>query len=157
MKKIWLFILTMVISFAPGLIGIIFTPMGHQDAWFNDLLQSGLTPPPMVFSIAWTVLYALLGIALFMIVKRPIASQRKTKSYLLFAAQMALNVLWSYVFFGLHMATAGLFIVVLLLFIAMWLERAFRCISTTASILTWPYILWLMFAAYLNMMIVYMN
>ncbi len=157
MKKIWLFILTMVISFAPGLIGIMFTPVGHTDLWFNGLNQSIVTPEPIVFSIVWSILYTLLGIALFLIVRKPIARMRKTKSYMLFATHMALNALWSYLFFGLHMAMAGLLVIVLLLFIALWMSRVFRCVSTSASILVWPYILWLMLATYMNMMIVYMN
>ncbi len=156
MKKFLLFIFAMVVSFVPGLIGIMFTPMGHGDAWFNGLNQSILTPAPWVFSVVWTVLYALLGIALFMIINAR-SRYSKTKSYLLFVTQMALNALWSYVFFGLHMAGAGMIVIVLLFLFALCMKRAFYQISRGASALVWPYLIWLMLAMYLNGMVLYLN
>ncbi len=68
MKSFFTLIAAILISFIPGAIGVLFTPVvGHTDAWFNTLANSSLTPAPIVFSIAWTILYTLLGIALFMI------------------------------------------------------------------------------------------
>ena len=106
MKKFLLFILCIIISFAPGLIGIMFTPMGHSDIWFNGLNQSALTPAPWVFATVWTILYFLLGVALFLVVQNNQTRYSKVKPYLLFATQMALNALWSCLLFGLHMVAA---------------------------------------------------
>ncbi len=157
MKKFLLFIFAVVVSFIPGLIGIMFTPMGHGDTWFNGLNQSVLTPAPWVFPVVWTILYLLLGIALFLIIQNTRTRYSKTKPYLLFVAQMALNALWSYLFFGLQMPGAAMIVVVLLLIISIWMMRAFSPISRAASILVWPYIIWLMLATYLNGMILYLN
>lgn len=157
MKKFLLFILAVVISFAPGLIGIMFTPMGHGDVWFNGLNQSVLTPAPWVFATVWTILYFLLGVALFLIIQNNRTRYSKTKPYLLFVTQMALNALWSYLFFGLHMPGAAMIVVVLLLIVSIWMMRAFNPISRAASALVYPYIIWLVLATYLNGMILYLN
>lgn len=157
MKKFLLFILCVIISFAPGLIGIMFTPMGHSDIWFDGLNQSALTPAPWVFATVWTILYFLLGVALFLVVQNNRTRYSKVKPYLLFVTQMALNALWSYLFFGLHMVGAAMIVIVLLLIISIWMMRAFNPISRGASVLVWFYIIWLVLATYLNGMILYLN
>lgn len=156
MRKFLLFVFAIVVSFIPGLIGIMFTPMGHSDVWYNALNQSVLTPAPWVFAAAWTILYTLLGIALFLIIRARTRFSKK-KSYLLFITQMAFNALWSYLFFGLHMAGAAMMVVVLLLIFSIWMMRAFYPISRSAYVLVWPYIIWLLLATYLNGMILYLN
>lgn len=156
MRNFLLFIFTIVVSFIPGLIGIMFTPMGHSDVWYNALNQSALTPAPWVFATAWTILYTLLGIALFLIIRARTRFSKK-KSYLLFVTQMAFNALWSYLFFGLQMPGAAMIVVVLLLIFSIWMMRAFHQISRAAAALVWPYIIWLILAIYLNGMILYLN
>ena len=68
MKKIFQFILAMIISYIPGFFGVVFTPHNASDAWYNALNKSVLTPDGWVFSVAWTILYALLGWALYLII-----------------------------------------------------------------------------------------
>ena len=157
MKKVFYFIVAMVLSFIPGFIGVTFTPSGASDVWYNALNKSILTPDGWVFGVAWTVLYALLGIALFLVMSNDRARAPKTRAYLLFLTQMVLNALWTYLFFGAHMAGAAMIVLVVLIFIAIWMARAFRPINRVASYLVWPYIIWMLFAAYLNGVILYMN
>lgn len=157
MKKFFQFILAMIISFIPGAIGIMFTPSGASDMWYNTINKSFLTPDGWVFGVAWTILYALLGIALFLIIVNDKTRQSKTKSYLLFLVQMVLNAMWTYLFFGLHLTGAALIVLVLLIAFSFWMMRAFYSISRPASYLVWPYILWMLFALYLNGAIIYMN
>ncbi len=156
MKKFWQFVFAIIVSFIPGMIGVMFTPRGGNDIWYNALDKSILTPPAWMFSLAWTILYALLGVALYLIIVNK-TRLSKTKSYLLFVAQMFLNALWTYLYFGLQMPTAAAVVLVLLIVIAIWMARAFRPISRTASYLVWPYIIWMLFATYLNVAIIYLN
>lgn len=156
MKKFLQFIFAMVISFIPSAIGMIFSPRGASDVWYNALNKSVLTPDGWVFGVVWTILYAMLGIALFLIITNK-TRQNKTKSYLLFVAQMSLNALWSYMFFGLHLVEGAFIVLILLILFSIWLVRAFRPISRVASYLVIPYIIWLLFAAYLNGAIMYLN
>lgn len=164
MKSFFTFILAILISFIPGAIGVLFTPItGHTDAWYNTLMNSSLTPAPIVFSIAWTVLYLLLGIALFFIWRNKNQRHNNTRTHAitasewLFAAQMVLNALWSYVFFGLHMTMLALFVLFVLIVVSVYMAREFKNVSKTAYYLVWPYIAWLVFAFYLNGVIACMN
>ncbi len=160
MKSFFTLIVAILISFIPGAIGVLFTPItGHTDAWYNSLVNSSLTPPPMVFSVAWTILYTLLGIALFLIWRAKARDERTGVSAAewLFFFQMVLNALWSYVFFGLHMPLLALFVMVALILVSMWMAREFEHVSRAAYYLVWPYIAWLLFAFYLNGVITVLN
>ena len=158
MKKFLTFVLAIVISFIPGIFGGFFSPIipGVND-WYNGLAQSVLTPNGWVFSIAWLILYTLLGIALYLIMRSGKTRQSKATAYTLFIVQMILNTLWSYLFFGLHMVGWAMICVVALVGVAFWLAIAFKPISRAASYLVWPYVAWLIFAAYLNGTILILN
>ena len=157
MKKFFKFIFAMIIAFLPGIFGVIFTPSHSNDAWYNALNNSVLTPDGWVFGVAWTILYALLGVALFLIMNNEKTRVKKTKSYVLFVVQMILNAAWTYLFFGLHLVGAALLCLVVLIAISVWMLRAFLPISKTASYLVWPYVIWMCFALYLNGTILFLN
>ena len=157
MKKFWTFVFAMIISFIPGIIGIFFTPHGASNIWYNSLVKSVLTPQSWVFGAAWTILYILLGIALFLVMINKKNRINKSRAYWLFFGQMVLNALWSFTFFGLHMAALALLILIMLIFVSIYMERAFKEINESAGYLVWPYIVWLCFAAYLNASIMFLN
>lgn len=156
MKKFWLFVLAVVISFLPGLIGLIFSPSGASDLWYNALNKPFLTPDDWVFAVVWPILYFLLGVALYLIIVDK-TRYSKAKSYGLFAVHMALNALWTYFFFGLNLIGGGLIVLVLLIAFTIWMMRAFSQISRAAYYLVWPYLIWLLFALYLNGSVLFLN
>ena len=156
MKKFWLFVLAVVISFLPGLIGLIFSPSGASDLWYNALNKPFLTPDGWVFAVVWPILYFLLGVALYLIIVDK-TRYSKAKSYGLFAVHMALNALWTYFFFGLNLIGGGLIVLVLLIAFTIWMMRVFRPISRAAYWLVWPYLVWMLFALYLNGSILFLN
>ena len=157
MRRVFQFIFAMIVSFIPGAIGNIYSPNGPSDAWYNMLNKSIVTPDGWVFGVAWTTLYALLGIALFLVMRNEQTRLSKTRAYLLFLIQMVLNALWSYTFFGAHMTGWALVVLIALIVASVMMMRAFRPFSKWASYLIWPYILWISFAAYLNIAIVWLN
>lgn len=158
MKKFWMFVLAIVISFIPGVIGGFFSPMSPgADVWYNGLNHSVLTPNGWVFMIAWFILYTLLGISLFLIMNNDRTRQNKSGAYALFVIQMGLNALWTYLFFGLQMVGGALLTLVALIAITIWMMVVFKPISRAASYLVWPYLLWLCFALYLNGVILMLN
>ena len=157
MKNFFLFVLAIVISFIPGVIGVAFTPSHSNDLWYNALNNSVLTPQGWVFGVAWTILYTILGIALFLVMKNEKSLQSKAKAYVLFAAQMGLNALWTYLFFGLHMVGGALLTLVALIAVSVWMAFAFKPFNKYASYLVWPYVAWLFFALYLNGVILTLN
>ena len=151
------FVIAMVISFLPGIFGVFFTPHGDSNLWYNGLIKSGLTPPGWVFSVAWTILYILLGVALYLVIRVTRRGVNKMLAYALFAAQMVLNGLWSYMFLGAHLPAFALVILLALFVVSIWMARVFDSIDQWAGYLVIPYILWMMFAFYLNAYIILMN
>ena len=154
------FIFAMFLSFLPGLVGVIVTPIDTGgNLWYNTLNNSVLTPDGWIFSIVWTILYMWLGLALFYIMEKNNASGRynKTSAYILFGINMVLNASWSLAFFGAQSPKTALLILTAMIVTAIFMARSFYRISKAAFWLTIPYIIWLMFAFYLNGMIIYLN
>ena len=157
MKRWVQFIIAMVISFLPGIFGMFFTPHGDGNMWYMMLAKTGLTPPGWVFSVAWTVLYFLIGWALYLIIKHAKKYSEKMRAYVLFAIQLLLNAIWPYVFFGLNMPGLALVILLVLFLDVTWMARAFFQLDRRTVYMLIPYLLWLMFAFYMNAYIVMMN
>ena len=154
------FILAMFLSFLPGILGVMVAPISAgENAWYNTLNNSIYTPAGWVFSAVWTLLYFFIGLALFLIMQKHqvINHHDKVSAYTLFAVNIILNLMWSYVFFGAQMPELALVTLSALLVIAIFMARAFFRISVPAFWLVLPYVVWLMFSFYLNATIVYLN
>lgn len=123
--------------------------------WYAHLNKSSLTPPGFVFSVVWTLLYALLAI-----IASILSSHSKTASKnvtMLFALQMLMNWAWTPLFFGLHwIVTSALWLVSLTCLNVILIIQLKKTNKTIAWLLT-PYVFWLIFASYLNVTIVLMN
>lgn len=156
MKKFWLFVLAIVISFLPGIIGVMFSPSGASDAWYNALVKPAVMPAGWVFAVVWPILYLILGIALYLIIVDR-TRYSKSMSYWAFGAHVVLNALWSYLFFGVNLMAAALVVLIALIGVTVWMMTAFRPISRPAYYMVWPYLLWLVFALYLNGAVVFLN
>jgi tryptophan-rich sensory protein len=117
--------------------------------WYAGLAKPPLNPPNWVFAPVWTMLYALMATAAWLVWKtRP--STCRPRGLGLFLAQLWFNFLWSWIFFGRHqIGMALLDIIVLWVAIALTI-RSFRKMSTTAAWLMGPYLAWVTFAGYLN-------
>ncbi len=156
MKKFFTFIWAMFLSYLPGATSALFPVTGENGCWYDNLRHSSLTPNGIVFVVVWTVLYFLLGVALYRIIRAPRA-MRRGRAYALFGVHMILNAGWTYAFFGLHLADVSLVICAVLLAVAIWMMRVFGRIDRVAGYLVWPYVIWTLFALYLNAVIVYLN
>ena len=116
---------------------------------FKNLAQPPLSPPAVLFPIVWTILYILMGIAAYLV---QVSGDRNSDSALtLYYVQLGFNFLWSVFFFkfGLYYF-ALLWLVILWVLIAMTM-KAFSKISKISAYLLAPYIIWVSFAAYLNL------
>ncbi|UCG10776.1 MAG: tryptophan-rich sensory protein [Dehalococcoidia bacterium] len=139
-----------------GLIGSVFTTPSIP-TWYAALQKPAFTPPNWLFAPAWLTLYLLMAIAAFLIWRKGLAQKEVKTALLIFAIQLILNALWSVAFFGLKSPLAG-FIVIALLWVAILFTilRFFR-LSAVAGALMLPYILWVSFAAALNIAIWQLN
>lgn len=152
-------VISVIISESAGMIGSVFT-IPEVSTWYAGLVKPALNPPAWVFGPAWTILYALMGIALFLIWKINPSEARhgeRRRAVFLFAFQLILNVFWSTLFFGLH-SPGWAFVDIILLWLAIvWTIIVFYKISKPTAWLLIPYILWVSFAAYLNYAIWMLN
>jgi benzodiazapine receptor len=118
--------------------------------WYPGLVKPPFNPPHKLFGPVWTLLYTLMAISAW-IVWATRASVCRTRGLRLFAVQLALNLLWSWIFFSRHQIGTA-FIDIVALWIAILLTiNTFRRMSTRAAWLLVPYLAWVTFAAYLNL------
>lgn len=129
---------------------------GSLPNWYERLAKPPLTPPNHLFGPVWTVLYALMAVSAWNVWKtRPSSCRRR--GLRLFAVQLALNLLWTWTFFGTHqMLTAFVDLVALWAAILLTI-LTFRKMSHTAAWLLVPYLAWVTFAGYLNFAIWKLN
>lgn len=113
-----------------------------------------LSPPGWLFPVVWTVLYALMGYASYLVAEAPGDNRR---ALVLYGVQLALNFLWPIVFFRLEWVGAALILLMVLWVAVLLTLRAFSRVSERAGDLLIPYILWLSFALYLNFGIFLLN
>lgn len=124
---------------------------GSGMAQYGQLYRPPLSPPGWVFPVVWTVLYLLMGYASYLVWTSDALPEDKKNALLLYGAQLLANFLWPIAFFGLEWRLAA-FVILLALWALIFLTiRAFSRISEQASDLLLPYILWVTFAAYLNL------
>lgn len=123
--------------------------------WYAHLHKSLLTPPGVIFSIVWSLLYALLAVIAWILSTHH--SRPSNKIFFLFTLQMIMNWVWTPLFFGLHWLMPSAFWLIgltsLNVFLIIEAKKTHRII---AGLLT-PYLIWLMFATYLNVIIAIMN
>jgi benzodiazapine receptor len=151
MKLLYSLVITVGVGAIAG-----FATASNIDGWYATLSKPWFNPPNWIFGPVWTLLYILMGIALFLIWKQP-ASLYKSNSLWLFFIQLLLNFLWSFLFFYFHkIGLAFVDIVALLLFIILTIF-SFSRLSKKAAWLMVPYVCWVSFATILNGAIYHLN
>jgi benzodiazapine receptor len=148
---------SIIICLLAAAAGSIVTVTGIN-SWYAFLNKPWFTPPNWVFGPVWTILYILMGISLAMVwgawsEKNPLA---KT-GLILFGIQLALNVAWSYLFFGLQSPLLGLVGIILLWIAILATVIWFWRIRRLAAILLLPYLTWVTIASFLNYYVFVLN
>lgn len=132
-----------------GLAGSVFT-VSSVSTWYAELVKPAFNPPAWLFAPVWTILFALMGIALFLIWRKGFKGRDAKISICIFIGQMTLNIFWSAIFFGLHNPAAAFIEIIALWLLILATIIMFAKISKPAAWLLVPYILWVSFAGYLN-------
>ena len=128
----------------------------HISSWYSTLNKPSFNPPNYLFGPVWSVLYILMGIGLYLILQTPKSAMR-TKSIMLFAVQLILNLSWSFIFFNAQSPFAALIIIGILWIAILMMMIYFHTLSPIASYLQIPYLLWVSFATVLNAAIWLLN
>jgi len=156
MNNLLKLIIAIVVSELAGVIGSLFTAPSVT-TWYPALVKPALNPPAWVFGPVWTTLFALMGIAAYLIWRKGLNRKNVKIALGIFIGQLVLNTLWSIIFFGWH-SPGGAFAEIIFLWLAILATIiVFARISKPAAWLLVPYLLWVSFAAYLNYVIWALN
>ena len=133
-----------------GVIGLIIS----RSIDYNSLQKPPLSPPSILFPIVWTILYVLMGISYGIIDSKSII---KLKTKIIYSLQLFVNATWSLIFFTLKWRLfAFIWIIILNILVIVMIIDFFKK-NKTAGLLQIPYLLWIIFASYLNLGVYLLN
>lgn len=151
-ERPWLSLgIAIVVCEVVGASGAIFTSVGLE-TWYPSLAKPTIAPPNWVFAPVWTTLFALMGIAVWLVWKRAEGRQGDTARIAIgvFAIHFVVNIGWSAAFFGFQSILIGLVVIAGLWFAILLTIILFDRVDRRAAVLLVPYLLWVTFAGYLN-------
>lgn len=146
-------VISLIIPLIVGLISGLISMGGIRE--FNTLVKPSFSPPGFVFPIVWTILYLLMGYSSYLIYEsNDYHSSCCLKIYMI---NLFVNFIWSPVFFGLNLRLFALIWIILLVFIVGYMILCFYKVNKKAAYLQIPYLVWCIFATYLNLMFYLLN
>lgn len=153
MKKAKPYIISLAITFFIAILGGVVTYAGMPK--FDSLNKPFLSPPSFLFPVVWTVLYLLMAVGAARIYLKN--APKSSSALLIYAAQLFFNFWWSAIFFGFGAYLFALIWLLILWLLVLLMILAFYKIDKISGLIQIPYLLWLTFAAYLNLGIILIN
>lgn len=147
--NIFRLVVAIVVCQGAGIVGSLFTTPSIQ-TWYASLVKPSFNPPNWLFGPVWTLLFLLMGVSAFIIWSKGLKSDEVKIALVVFGIQLLLNIVWSVLFFGLHMPLAAFVEIIFLWLSILATIIYFLPISALAAWLLAPYILWVSFASILN-------
>lgn len=149
-------LLSILIAQSAGIIGTFFT-FSAISTWYIYLNKPFFSPPNWIFGPVWTLLYTLMGISVYLVWRKYRFGKKTHKFYQAYSIQLALNALWSILFFGLKwVGVAFIEIIVMWYFIYRSIREGAKLYARAAYLL-YPYLAWVSFASFLNLAILVLN
>lgn len=136
-----------------GFLSSFFVSAGMD---YKTLQKPPLSPPGAVFTIAWSILYILMGISLALVLLAP-GGRDKSAALKIYTVQLAVNLLWPFFFFTLGWYFFSFLWIVLLAVLVIAMLIIFYDIFSKAALMNLPYLAWLLFAGYLNIGVFALN
>lgn len=150
-NKIWIYIKSILLPvIVGGIVGFIISRFID----YNSLEKPFLAPPSIVFPIVWTILYILMGVSYGMLKSKELTDE---KTNIIYYVQLGINALWSIFFFVLKWRLFSFFWIILLDIAVILMIISFYKKDKIAGLLQIPYLLWSLFATYLNLGIYLLN
>ena len=143
-------IFCILITEGAGILGSVATFPSVKGWYLTDLVKPSFNPPSWIFGPVWTVLFFLMGISLYLV-------WTKKNNLFWFWIQLILNILWSFLFFGLHSPLLAFYEIVFLWIAILITVIKFWTYRQKAGILLLPYLAWVSFASFLNLSIARLN
>ena len=152
--------ITLIVSIGIPLLigGITSLLIPNISSIYGDLIKPNFAPPDIVFPIVWTILYVLMGIASYMVYVLKYENVDVSSALFVYAIQLLLNFLWTFIFFGFKLyGLAFLELVVLVCFVMLTIKRFYKKAGKKAALLLLPYLIWIIYAGVLNFFIWMLN
>jgi benzodiazapine receptor len=154
MIKLKPLVLSLLISLGVGgLSGLL---ISGSTGVYESALRPPLSPPAAVFPVVWTILYILMGISAYLIWMSSPSPERK-RALTIYGVQLGVNFIWPLLFFCAQAFFPAFLWLVLLLILVIVMISAFSRLNRTAALLQVPYLVWTVFAAYLNLGVWFLN
>ena len=145
-------IISILIPLTVGTMSALFS--GNMSS-YSILNKPAFSPPGFIFHVVWTILYILMGASSYIVYFSN--SSNKSKALLLYCIQLFFNFCWSIIFFGLDLFLFAFIWLIALIFIIIIMIRQFLIVNPLSAYLQIPYLIWCIFAAYLNFSIFLLN
>ncbi|NTV16163.1 MAG: tryptophan-rich sensory protein [Chlorobiaceae bacterium] len=150
-------VLCIGVCFVFAFAGSTFTPLPGSEWYYSVLNKPSWNPPDWLFPPAWSLLFLLMGIALYLVVQQRSGKTKIQGALFIFGIQLLLNLGWSAAFFGFHSPLLALVVIVLLWLAIVLTIVKFKAVSPLSGYLLVPYLLWVTFASVLNFTIWQLN
>ncbi|MGL4913601.1 MAG: TspO/MBR family protein [Romboutsia sp.] len=159
-KEVINFLISVLIPLIVGFSSSIVTRLlagVDISAYYSQLIKPGFAPPSFIFPIVWTILYILMGISAYKILKKGYELPKVKDAMFYYWLQLGLNFIWSILFFGLDLRLTSLITLGIIIIVVVVMSIKFFKIDKKAAYLNIPYILWLLYAFALNYFIWMIN
>lgn len=156
MKINWkLLIICVAIPLAAGFLSSLITRGGMEI--FVSIKKPPLSPPAWLFPVVWSILYTFMGISSYLVLTSGGNREAVMDALSVYSYQLLVNILWPIFFFNFQWLFFSFIWLILLIFLAAAMIRDFYGLSKSAAYLNLPYLVWLLFAGYLNFTIWWLN
>ena len=146
-------ILFSIITFSASFIGGLVT-FSFKEPWYSGLVKSNYNPPDWIFAPVWTTLYIMMTLAIWFFWH---SKNRDMNTIYIYFIHIVFNTTWSIVFFGLHQILLSLIVLLILIFLIIILIQRFKRVNLLSYYLMIPYLLWTVYALFLNFNLLVLN
>jgi tryptophan-rich sensory protein len=147
------FILFFIITYSASFIGGMAT-ISFKEPWYSELIKSNYNPPDWIFAPVWTTLYLMMTLAIWFFWH---SKNRDMNTIYIYFIHIVFNTTWSIVFFGLHQILFALIVLLVLIFLIIILIIRFKRVNLVSYYLMIPYLLWTLYALFLNFNLLILN
>ena len=152
-NKFFSFVLFLVITYSASFIGGLVT-ISLKEPWYSQLVKSNYNPPDWVFAPVWTTLYLMMTLAIWFFWH---TKNRDMKTIYVYFIHIVFNTTWSIVFFVYHNILLALLNLIIIILFIIFLMFEFKKVSNLSFILMMPYLLWSIYALFLNINLLLLN
>lgn len=155
-KKVKTYVISILIPLIVGGLAAFLTR--NNMMLYEEIVKPPLAPPPILFPIVWTILYVLMGISSARVKLQEKTQKRLvTEALTVYWVQLGFNFFWSLIFFNARAFLAAFLWLIALWALILYMILKFSKIDLVSAVINIPYLLWVTFAGYLNLMIYLLN